>query len=283
MEGKIVETFCNITNIIISFLGFVVLCVEVGIMIQDQKNHTKELKIQEAIEISDRFKNLISKNLSFIHGVFDNSEYVKVMEEISDVDLKFFDKEEFDELANKHPRLNKYWNLGNSMCLDNFNKIASMYLATNTPNSDEYTKINFFNQKNWQLTKSEENALKSKNMTKNSKEIFNQCLDMKYYRDKISQRYFEGFTDTLNELEELCMALNKGIVDEETVYQSLHQIVIITIKNLYPVICNVNKANNSYDKYYTHTISLYNRWVERRDKAKKEENKNRNIVHSKIL
>lgn len=132
---------------------------------------------------------------------------------------------------------------------------------------------------NWKLTKSEEKIIKQKKNTKQKNETIEKLTNIIYYKQKIGQHYSNCCTDTLNELEELCMALNKGIVDEDTVYQSLHQIVIRSIKYFYPIICKVNKTNNTYDKYYTHTITLYNNWTKRRSREKEKQDNGRSVVH----
>lgn len=272
-------------NIVISILGFAGLCIEIYLLIKEQKNHLKELKIQEAINLSDKFKDLISNNLSFILETLENDEYERVINEISENELKYFNENEFEEIVKKHPKLELYRYLEDYMCIKNLKCVSESYISHYDVDIDDFAAIRYFENKDWKLTKQEEKTIKSKSKSKakDQNRISEMYIRMVYYRNKIANKYSISFTDCLNELEELCMALNKGIVDEDTVYQSLHQIVIRSIKYFYPVICLANKHNNSYDKYYTHTINLYNKWVDRRNNEMINEKDKNNIVHKSIL
>lgn len=267
-------------NCIISALGFIAICVEIMLMNKEQKNHIKELKIQEAISLSDKFKNLISNNLSFVLGALENDDYLNIINEVPENELRIFDTDEFNDLVKKYPKLKNYYDLNNYIINKNFNAISRSYLAYSDISEEEYHKIKFFEYKEWKLSDYELKLIEQKEESKEKKDVLAIHFDMCYYKEKIAKKFYGCVTDTLNELEELCMALNKGIVDESTVYQSLHQIVIRSIKYFYPKICMYNRHNNSYDKYYTHTITLYNNWTQKRNKEKKNEIDKRNIIHT---
>lgn len=269
----------EIVNCVISTLGFIAICVEIALMNNEQKNHIKELKIQEAISLSDKFKNLISNNLNFILGALENDNYLNIINEVPEDELRIFDADEFNSLVKKYPKLKVYDDLNNYIFNKNFNAISSSYLAYSDVSKEEYNKIKFFEYKKWMLSEEERKLLEQKEDSKEKEKLLVYYNEMCYFKEKIAKEFFGCITDTLNELEELCMALNKGIVDESTVYQSLHQIVIRSIKYFYPEICMCNKHNNTYDKYYTHTITLYNNWSKRRNEEKKNEIEKRNIVH----
>ena len=54
-----------------------------------------------------------------------------------------------------------------------------------------------------------------------------------YYRDAIISFYNETMTTMLNKLEYICMNFNTGLADEDVVYNSLHQLFIITVNMLF--------------------------------------------------
>lgn len=65
--------------------------------------------------------------------------------------------------------------------------------------------------------------------------------------------------ELLNRLETWAMAFNIGLADESTVYQSIHQSYLETIKYFYPTICRYND-NDVHDQYYTNIRDLYIKW-----------------------
>ena len=75
------------------------------------------------------------------------------------------------------------------------------------------------------------------------------------------------------------MQINSNIVDEDLIYRSLHQLLIKVIKELYLYIANINDSSNA-DKYYTHIIELYGKWV-KKYKADCEKEKSKNICKTK--
>lgn len=88
------------------------------------------------------------------------------------------------------------------------------------------------------------------------------CSDASYsyYRDE-----FEPVSRSLlNQLEHFSMYFNCDIADEGVVYQSLHQVYLLTVESLYPQICMRNTHPPS--RYYTHIRDLYVTWVEKREK-----------------
>lgn len=92
-------------------------------------------------------------------------------------------------------------------------------------------------------------------------------------------------SDTLNELEYLCMSLSSQAAGSKYVYQSLHQTFLRTIRLLSVEIATTNK-NSSSDKYYTSIISVYNEWTflhkQHQQKEKKQIDKMNKIIAPKI-
>lgn len=76
--------------------------------------------------------------------------------------------------------------------------------------------------------------------------------------------YVAAQTALLNKLEWFSMMFQYKIADEETVYQSLHQIFLSSVNLMYYHIASVNVYVP--DKYYTNIIWLYNRWHNRLEK-----------------
>lgn len=273
----------EVINIVISILGFAGLLVELGLIVRDQKRHVNEVKIQEAINLSEKIKNLISRDLNFILTVLDADEnYKNIVKHLQEDEIKVFNKEEFDDICKKNSELEKYFCLCDYFIKENMSKLSEAYLLYCNVDVNEYAKINSFIHLNWKMSKEEMELIKEGNNSKEANLMSKKYVEMNYYKSKISKKFSGCVNETLNELEELCMSLNKGIVDEDTVYQSLHQIVIRTVKYLYPVICYCNRDNNTYDKYYTHTITLYNDWVAKRNRYKEAHFKNMEVKHKKI-
>ena len=70
--------------------------------------------------------------------------------------------------------------------------------------------------------------------------------------------FFDLEAATLNKLEYICMNISSRAADSNYIYQSLHQIFLRTIRNLYMEISIIN--TNACDKFYTNIIHVYNMW-----------------------
>ncbi len=64
---------------------------------------------------------------------------------------------------------------------------------------------------------------------------------------------------TLNTLEWACMLMTSKVAEKKQIYQSLHQAFLKYISLEYPNIAERN--TNSFDKYYTNIIEIYNEWI----------------------
>jgi len=83
-----------------------------------------------------------------------------------------------------------------------------------------------------------------------------------------------------NKLESLCIKLNTGIADKDTVYQSLHRDFFDSIQMIYPFL--VFNNTNEFDRYYSNVSKLYIEWKEKHTEAQKREAKLNNIYQMNI-
>lgn len=86
--------------------------------------------------------------------------------------------------------------------------------------------------------------------------IFKEDLDGTAKQDIVS--FQTTINDLLNKVEYFSMNFSCNIACEDVLYQSLHQSFRSIMKLLYIRISKIN--NDPLDKYFTHTISLYNTW-----------------------
>ena len=91
--------------------------------------------------------------------------------------------------------------------------------------------------------------------------------------------FYDLVSDTLNQLEYICMDISSKATDSEFIYQSLHQNFLRTIRIL-AVDISVDNCNFS-DKYYTNIIHVYNEWTMRYIKDKKKENRKKEKINKK--
>lgn len=91
--------------------------------------------------------------------------------------------------------------------------------------------------------------------------------------------FTELISETLNELEYVCMNISSQAAGSKFIYQSLHQSFIRTIRILAADISCLNKGKYS-DKFYTNIIYVYNSWgnlykkdLEKEEKKRKKANK----------
>lgn len=85
----------------------------------------------------------------------------------------------------------------------------------------------------------------------------------------------------LNWLEWFSLNARYGIVDEEILFQSLHQTFISSVWQFYYFIAKSNK-NSPGDKYYTNTIWLFLKWKDRLNSIKAEAESKKAAVHNGI-
>jgi|GEM_PF-3275325 len=84
------------------------------------------------------------------------------------------------------------------------------------------------------------------------------------YRDPKNEQKYDKISDLLNQLEAISIEFNKNIADEETVYQSLHGVFILTMQQLYlDIALNNAGVRQGPEKLYTGCVELYKKWRKR--------------------
>lgn len=79
-------------------------------------------------------------------------------------------------------------------------------------------------------------------------------------------------SNTLNELEAVCMDISSTVAGSQFIYSSLHQIFLDTVHILYFHICIINDSRKVLvDRYYINLIYVFNEWnnIRHEDKLKK--------------
>ena len=96
--------------------------------------------------------------------------------------------------------------------------------------------------------------------------------EMEMLQEQIKEAIHNSMEHVLNKLESWAMAFNVGLADQDTVYNSLHQSYLETVKYLYPIICVFN-SKGVKDQYYTHVTNLFIEWRDRDNNNHELENK----------
>ncbi len=97
--------------------------------------------------------------------------------------------------------------------------------------------------------------------SKKTQQRYNKILN-ENYNNKEKERFDSNFnvlvSNTLNQLEAICINISSEAAGSQFIYESLHQMFLSTIEILYLKISDSNC--NNVDKYYTNVISVYNMW-----------------------
>lgn len=270
----------------ISLLGFLVVCIQLHNMRKQQISERKILRIEHSIKISRDFSEIINDELGFIDGYCAGLPgYHETLATVDESELECFDKVELNSLIRKNCNLEKYITSFSKDISKNLSNIATIYINQNVLSQQEFENLMAAVHSNWKLSEKEEKFLEQDFSKLNDEEqkkyfILNQkSIAISYYSAKLMTIYSKKFYLLLNKLEAFSMQINSNIVDEDLIYRSLHQLLIKVIKELYLYIANINDSNNA-DKYYTHIIELYGKWV-KKYKADCEKEKSKNICKTK--
>lgn len=264
----------------ISLLGFLVVCIQLHNMRKQQISERKILRIEHSIKISRDFSEIINDELGFIDGYCAGLPgYHDTIATVDESELKYFDITELNSLIKKYSNLKKYISSFSNDISKNLSNIATIYINQNVLSQQEFENLMGAVHSNWSLSEKEEDFLKQDfsqlppDKQKRYIVLNQKSIAISYYSAKLMTIYNEKFYSLLNKLEAFSMQINSNIVDEDLIYRSLHQLFIKVIKELYPYIANLNNSNNA-DKYYTHIIELYSKWVKRyKEDCNKEKNK----------
>ncbi len=212
-----------------------------GWAIFQYKKNLQIKKQEKASNIAKEFSNNIVEDLSIVNEVIQKSflsQYIP--NDKIDERLKYFNVIEIRELYNNDDIVTVYKNLikVKSKVLDNIYHLI-LYKMNNDMNENEFIEY--------------------------MKDVEPENKDWKKISDfiiKINKPYhflvFER--KVLNQLEYLCMDISSKAADSIFIYQSLHQMFLKSIRNLYFEISILN--TNSVDKLYTNIIYVYNEWKE---------------------
>lgn len=203
------------------------------------KRNLKIRKQEKSSNIAQEFSRGIVEDLSITNEVIQKSFMSKYIPgDNIDENLKYFNVIEIRELYKSDDIVTKYKSLvkDKSKEIDNIYHLI-LYKINNDMSEDEFTELlkdAGKNEKNWDKIE----------------KWINKCN--KPYRFLLFER------NMLNQLEYLCMDISSKAADSIFIYQSLHQMFLKSIRNLYFEISVLNV--NSVDKFYTNIISVYNEW-----------------------
>lgn len=256
------------------------VAVQVNIFKRDYNFNDDKASREKAIELSKFYSdNILLNKITYIKSVFSRCGIQKIIECVKFSDLKEFDNQELEEvLGNEKTLIIKkiMENIGsveigiliNASKYINFVSINDYLDNLDAINFEKYHKATAESEA--AATIGEDLSKEEQEKIKKQKSIMsNRKLNYHYYRSKYSREFNHTVAESLNLLEYFCMNFNSGIADEETVYQSLHQTFLGTVKLLY---YNISERNVSgKDKYYTNIIKLYNKWSDRYEEQHQKE------------
>ena len=277
----------ELANLIAIIIGFYFTARELKESREQREQERKSIRLQNSIDCSKDFADLINNELSFINNCLSTPEYEEMINRFKYEDLNLFDKKEYSKLVENDVWIKEYLkrNSESNYAEKSFSNIVESYIISVDPPSEEYTLIRSLEASKWSLTDEEDKFLKETIFNKiTDKTILNKYLtlnkkarDIIYYKQKINTYYHNQLIALLNKLEYFAMTFNTNLADEKIVYPSLHQSFLKIVKYMYPHICNLN-SGESADKYYTQIIELYNLWKGRYIKdLKKTQEQEENI------
>ena len=205
-----------------------------------QYKKSLQIKKQEkASNIAKEFSNSIVEDLSILNCVMQKSILSKYIpnDEI-DEKLKYFNVKEIRKLYHNDDIVTEYKDLCkiNSKSLDNIYHLILYSMDTYISEEElkEYMLDLELQQKKWN--------------------------EINEITKKVNKPYhFLSFErKVLNKLEYLCMDISSNAADSTFIYQSLHQMFLRSMRNLYFEISIVN--TDSVDKLFTNIIYVYNEW-----------------------
>lgn len=202
------------------------------------------VKTEKALDMALEFSNLIKRDLGYYSELYkDNGqiEYVKMNSLCSKFET--FDLYEAQTIF-KVQNVNRILFLISTDAIPQENLFDSYHTYFST-GSD----VNLY-----YILKNNEYILGDAILSNKSLEI--QIRD--YYNRVLKQQEKTSY-DLLNKFEWLAMHFNTGIAEDDVVFQSLHQLFLKTVAQLYFRIVAHN-VGDKIDKYYTNIIELYVSW-----------------------
>lgn len=287
VKGNDFEMLVQIFSVLGTFIGLYFIYKQYRIsnrqskeMIEQTNAMNKQNDIQKdnirrekALEMASYFMTLLEKEITVISSILEQFDINKWLAGKEYSDFEFFDN---DEVTKKLKiTLDDIEKMYSGIDNKKLSIIANTYLLSNDLNTDEIKKILLFDSLEWSKEKLIE-SLTTKideiddNQNEKLKIMSNEILmEMAIYRQMLENYYIKTRTNLLNKLEYFAMYFNCNLADEKVVYQSLHQVYLSIVEELYCFIAYKNNSDGK-DKFYTNLIDLYNIWAKRDDEYKKK-------------
>ena len=241
----------NVSSTVILMGTLIYIAKQTNIQKKDLEMRINYQKREKAIEMAKVFSELIDKTI-LVSEVLKNLEAINKIN-ISDSDynhLNYFDEDELKKLFDEDDlgKIKSEINIENI----GLEKYISAYAITGDSSLNKFKDEIIF--------------------LINEKFLRNEKTKQEYDKmDIIIKREFsKTLVELLNQLEWFSMHFMSDIAEEKTVYQSLHQIYLKTIKLYYPHIAYLNRKGIK-DKYYCNIIGLYVKWANIYHKEKEDE------------
>lgn len=241
----------NVSSTVILMGTLIYIAKQTNIQKKDLEMRINYQKREKAIEMAKVFSELIDKTI-LVSEVLKNLEAINKIN-ISDSDynhLNYFDEDELKKLFDEDDlgKIKSEINIENI----GLEKYISAYAITGDSSLNKFKDEIIF--------------------LINEKFLRNEKTKQEYDKmDIIIKREFsKTMVELLNQLEWFSMHFMSDIAEEKTVYQSLHQIYLKTIKLYYPHIAYLNRKGIK-DKYYCNIIGLYVKWANIYHKEKEDE------------
>lgn len=241
----------NVSSTVILMGTLIYIAKQTNIQKKDLEMRINYQKREKAIEMAKVFSELIDKTI-LVSEVLKNLEAINKIN-ISDSDynhLNYFDEDELKKLFDEDDlgKIKSEINIENI----GLEKYISAYAITGDSSLNKFKDEIIF--------------------LINEKFLRNEKTKQEYDKmDIIIKREFsKTMVELLNQLEWFSMHFMSDIAGEKTVYQSLHQIYLKTIKLYYPHIAYLNRKGIK-DKYYCNIIGLYVKWANIYHKEKEDE------------
>lgn len=225
------------SQIVLAAISCILLIATFVYGIMQYNSQKKHMKIIKAAELARMYEEDIIPGLSLIVAIIESTTPIaSIMEKIEKAKKEKFDQKELESILTNRE-------------IQTIKRFSEIVLCSN----DSYKIKKDPSTKNEQDTAEDE------------EDDYIKLIDKDSLVNVINR--------LMNRLEYFSIHFKSGVADDNTVYQSLHQTLFITINYIYVFIALQNKPNSGKDKLYTNTISLYNKWEKIHNKQKKKEEK----------
>lgn len=227
----------------------------------------KKQRIERAMELAEYYRTEILEKFSFFTSVIQTCDYgKKVLKYLEDQSIEKFSCDEMEEIIKKEIDRGKFENVEAFIKDLNDSLISVSYeelMKAKTISLSEISTIQEFKLLSDVETHKDGKQQDSSDSKKSQSKEFAKVLLQKEFECQI--------ITILNSLEWFAMNFTTKLADCDSVYQSLHQTYLLTVRYLYFFISGKNKSFS--EKYYTHLIELYNMWKEKNNKQREKERK----------